>query len=695
MSSMRTIAEKGNIIRTKYPGDEWISDDRYVNLYMGSGRFGGSFDPLGVMSRTYSHWACVQDHNGSNTMFMHAEHWSRGNFGLHYHLPVARIIWDNIKNINDKPYYQNMNIYDGKLTTVFSTGNALINLKSYFNPNNRDVFAMEIEHECASDTDMPSLCIRPQTRVVTQYENEFKGKIDTQEINDNNSTWKCRLKIGTADTVIFARIISQNGHVVLSEDDEGLSIHFNEKYGKHLLLMGVSGFSGSHQMEKSVEEINDISKYSQQCTEAWHRRWGESWVEIPDENLQAMWSRSVYYMLCSFSPDSDCISPAMGWSGNSWNFHFPQDFSYIVPALLRLGHVDIAKAKVEFYHKCLNSTVRNTKRIYGYDGAMWAWEHPIGHDFDILEQGSPNQFQFEIHNAAYPCRIAYETAMHLNDNEWTKTVAWPIIEESARFYASSLKRDEQGKWNLKIEPSCGQDEAGGFNATNYLCALYSAKYCLKTALEVVGKFDLKSEEYDRWRAILNEGLAFRKLYDPERQIYLTCEEVLGTTGELKQKHPVQLNPLIFLPLEELEQPVKKAYQIRYQLCAGVRDNISYGWTLGAFWLAASHMRDGEALLKELKNIKPFCFADEEFIQFLESSYSFMNQYYITTHGLYLQAINDALVSDYWGAAEIGAACPAEWEEISFNNLFTKDGKVVSGKKCRDEYQVHFRDMLKG
>jgi hypothetical protein len=686
MPEMKSIIEKGNIIRTQYLGAKAFKADDYVNLYLGSGRFGGSFDALGVMNKSYSHWARRQEHSGANTVFMHADHWSRGKHGMDFHLPVARILWDNIFDVKEEGYKQELNIYDGNLKTHYTSEDTGIAINSYFHPYNRDVFAMEIEYASTSLENMPSLILNPETNVYTQYDNDFQGVIVSQDINQLELTWKCRFWVGNADTVIYIRLISSEGGIILSTSNKGLTIKFDGTVGKHLLLMGVSAFNRSNDMIEEVKKIDNQFEYSKQCEEAWHKRWGESWLQVPDDELQAMWARSVYYLLCSYSPDPDCISPAMGWSGNSWNFHFPQDFSYVLPALLRLGHIDIAKAKIEFYRSCLEATVRNTKRIYGYDGAMWAWEHPIGNDFNILEGEIFNWCLYEIHNAAYPSRVAYETALHVNDDKWTRIVAWPIIEESARFYGSSLKRDEHGRWNLKIEPSFGQDEAGGYNATNYLCALFSAKYCLKIALKLVEKFGLKSEEYTKWQVIINEGLAFPKLYNAEKQLYYTCEEAINS--EFKQKHPVQLNPLIFLPLEELDQTTVIAYKNRYELCAGVKNNTSYGWTLGAYWLAASHMRDGNTLLSELKKIQTMNYADQEYIQFYETSRAYMNQYYTTTHGLYLQALNDVFVSDYWGGVEIGVACPDEWENSKFNKFYTKYGQIVSGNMKHSVWSIN-------
>ena len=89
---------------------------------------------------------------------------------------------------------------------------------------------------------------------------------------------------------------------------------------------------------------------------------------------------------------------------------------------------------------------------------MWAWEFPIGTGTDLLKDASPNPYQYEIHNAAYPVRMAYETSLHLNDAAWTAEIALPVIRESAEFYASHLVKEANGRYSLEVMPSMSQDE---------------------------------------------------------------------------------------------------------------------------------------------------------------------------------------------------------------------------------------------
>ena len=50
-------------------------------------------------------------------------------------------------------------------------------------------------------------------------------------------------------------------------------------------------------------------------------------------------------------------------------------------------------------------------------GAMWTWFFPVGDGADIFTHGAPNQFYYEIHNAAYPARVEWDTARFLGDQE--------------------------------------------------------------------------------------------------------------------------------------------------------------------------------------------------------------------------------------------------------------------------------------
>jgi len=702
---MREVFEKGNIYRCNIPKKACAGDERFVNLYLGSGKFGACFDAFGLMNTKYANWTEIRSPRVANTVFMHADHWSRGNYGIDFHLPVARILWQDEMSYDVQDYTQNLNIFDGRLTTEY-TVKKLFTCKNeqYFNPYVQDIFTMEIQYEGC----MPAILLRPETKGCTQYGSVFNGSCKTITIDTTDNQWVGRLQVGTSDICLVLKVVSNYGTLNLEAVDDCIALKFNHEKGKHAILFGVSSYLRKDYTISKVDEIANTKAWTQQCKYDWHKRWGKSWVDVPEDTYQSLWCRSLYYLLSTYAPDNSCIAPPNGWTGNGWSFHFPQDLSFILPSLLRLGHLDIAKAKIEFYSKRLNEVINNTKRIYEKSGSMWPWEFPIGKDFNLftesvadikngeirdyffdgtLRYASPNPYQFEIHNAAYVARMAYETALYLNDNRWTKEVALPIVFETAQFYGSAAKKLEDGSWGICVTPSMGQDEAGGFNKKNYLCSLFSAEYSLKIFLEAFSKnVSCYRDEISKYLDIIRNGFAYHKLFDEHLKIYKTYENSQFMGLNIDQKHPIQLNPLTILPMGKCDIPTINAYKLRHKLCPSVKHGTVAGWTLGAFWLAASHMHEKEDLLTELEMMKHVGYIDKEFIQFYESSNLYHFPYYTTTHGLFLQTLNDAVLSDYWGEIEIGSACHDTWSFIRFEKLHAKDGNKYSGSRSNGKWK---------
>jgi len=95
-------------------------------------------------------------------------------------------------------------------------------------------------------------------------------------------------------------------------------------------------------------------------------------------------------------------------------------------------------------------------------------------------------------------------------------------------------------WHLYVAPSMGQDESGGINQKDYLCALFSAQYCFQQAI------NYNLDPNGIYRKILDNGLAFPKLLSKKGFYYTSAG--LGREDFGNQKHPVQLNDLAFLPV---------------------------------------------------------------------------------------------------------------------------------------------------
>lgn len=653
MNISETI-RRGNITR-KFPGQYDVPA-----LYLGSGDFGGCFDGTGFMNIPY------QGRAHSNSVFMHADYYHRGKYGLHYHLPVMQIKLSSPET--PRSGRQTLDLWDGRLTTESIYDGGRISLRASFSPERRDVFALMIDYEATGELPCIRLCGLPEISV--DYGTFLSGSLELSIVGStpdvystkqtdseaDTHTAECSAKqtdshasvysaeytasAGNARAVVSLRVAATGGAgVTFLPDGVTLTLGGNPGRGQIRLYIGVSSLGRAAEMNRQLDEsLSD--GFFDFAAASWHRRWGDNIVTVDDDDMTRLFIRSVYYILCSFSPSANCIALPTGWTSNAWAFHFPQDFSYIAPVLLKLGHTDIMRAKLDYYCRQLDTMREYTRRIYHAEGTMWAWEFPIGDDSHILPDDVPNHFQYEIHNAAYVSRMAWETALSLDDSEWAKTTALPIIFETAKFYLSILRREDDGSYGITLVPSMGQDEFGGEDAKNYLCALYAAEYSLKTALAAAEKYGAAFDGAAKAGEILASGIAFERLYNPEFGAYQTYECPPDEFRFGRMKHPVPLMPLTFLPKPkgELNAAERTAYERRYDLCERAHEHFFNGWTLFDYLLAEARMGDVDAFRKDFDEIRISDNADPELTAIYETCRGHACAYYITSHGLLAQAV---------------------------------------------------------
>lgn len=654
MGSIEQFYEKGDLWRAQFPRET------QPTVYLGSGRAGGCFDGYGLMNR--------EEKAGQmyHTAYMNACHYHRGQFEMDGWIGLYRIAFQYLPELDGQRYMQHLDLHKGRLTTAYTLQDGTeIKITVFCSLEHRDTLSVIYEYKGSA----PQLALIPESDVKGWYGHRYCPKLENTEDGFVAKTNLTSTRVGIC-------VISEYGEIIAEKTDSSEEnrtlLTFTGREGRHLLLItsaNIQEYSSVVQrMQTDLDKNANLSVWAEKCAASWKDAYGTAYVDIPDEYVSMMTARSIYYVLSSFAPGASSPSAPMGWTGYGWAFHFPHDVSYIHPAMLRLGFIDMAKGIVDYYRQTLEDIKKITARMYGGRGAMWAWEYPIHPGGEMMTSGVPNEFQFEIHNAAYPAKMAYETAMQLGDTDWTEETAKPIVKASAEFFASHLTRDTNGKWNLHVIPSMSQDEYAQRDKRNYLCALYAARYTLRIAVK------MGMREYESY---VTDGLNFDYLADESQKLYKTSEEMLPENWG-KEKHPVQLNPLAVLPVAELDTYEENAYIRRADICEDTKKDYFVGWTLGAFWLATSHMGDGTDLYNELHRSDRADYLAEDKLAFYETTGGSSSPYFITTHGFWLQAVLDAFVCDFSGETKIGAAIPEQWKGAAYYNLHTKDGKVHSG-----------------
>lgn len=650
MTGLAAALAAGDVVREEWPS---AGDPRHLHLFLGNGRAGGCFDRWGLQN-VAGDSAPVRGNNP--THLRHADVWDRDAHGIDGWLPLARWRWEG-QGPGEAPsaYRQHWRLLDGTLTTSVTLPGLELTTRVAFDPRRRDLAALEIVWHGF----LPPIVLDFFTPATPGVGRELA--VD-ESANDGASF---ALVCGTATLRGRTRLLGARG-LRLEPLACGFRLRAEGGEGRGLWLLGVAATARAKELDTQFAAVAGVEDYFASCAAGWLWRYRGNHVVLPVAKHQALWARCLHTVLASYAPDVRAPAAPMGWAGLSWNYDFPQDLSFVQPALLALGHHDVAKAWVEFFAACIPACAAYTARRWGgARGVCWPWNMPVTPDSPLRIEETPEEFQYQIHNAAYPAKMALETALALGDADWARAVALPVVCASAEFYASVLTREPSGAWGIRVVPASGQDEYGGRNAPLYLCALFAARFTLRAALRALREWGVGHPDAERWRGILRDGLAFAALYDREHGVYATNAATPVAAALGHQKHPVQLDPFTFLPEEAPEPATLRAGADYRRFCEEPgRPVILWGWTMQAYWLAAARRGDGATLRDELARAEAIRNVDPDWIQIYESSDSWY-PWFVTGHGVYLHMICEALrspaapVNPDWRGARLCVGAPVD------------------------------------
>lgn len=634
-SSRKEIIDKCDIVRTEYETNQTI-----VPLFIGNGRFGGMISSSGLQL----HAEESSPYARRNYLF-HMQRTLRAKYNSDYLAAVAKIYWrDTLTNVTK--YRQHQHYYDGTISTSFTDNAGAVKVLTWFDAIERDITFYEISSESARE-----IVIDYVPEVPVHYGLTLSQNAD---IKDLGKSWEIKTTSPYGDFCFYVN----SGFDGRVED------------GKLILTAKGKSFVS---ISCKHESLTKPSVSLRRTAKFWKDKWENiPFVEFGKEDEQKVFVRGTAQILSNFNDDGLGLAPPMGLTGNEWSFAFPQDISFIHPVLLTLGQKDEARTIIEYFGNQIPGLEEYTRRLVNAEGIFCPWAMSYKTLKDYHSPTPPNYYYYETHNSGYLCRMAYETALMLDDPQWTEKFAYPLIKGCAVFYKSVSYKGEDGYWHVKMTPGMGQNEYGGFNQSDYLCSLYSAKYCFEKAVEC------GLDEDGCFAEILEDSLAFNAIKDPAGYYYGNLGS--GPEDYGKQKHPVQLNSIAYLPTHNGIGPEETyAYKHRYDITNKANVPFFYGWTLGEFILASARMQDRDGWQKDWDNIQLSVYADPDFIQFYETSTNKVTSYYVTTTGLMLQSLLCNLVNDWTGDLKIAGCIPPSWTNpIKLKGIYSKLGVTVSG-----------------
>lgn len=394
---------------------------------------------------------------------------------------------------------------------------------------------------------------------------------------------------------------------------------------------------------------------------AWDKLWASD-IRIEGDEQSQQDIHSMLYHLYSFVREGTDMSPSpMGLSGLGYNGHVFWDTElWMYPAILVL-HPEMAKSLVEYRYNRLAAAKRNAFN-HGYKGAMFPWESAATgvEETPVWALSGP----FEHHITACVGMAAWNYYCVTQDKEWLKEKGWPLLKETADFWASRVERNGPGRYEIKNVVAADE---WAENVDNNAWTNASAK------------------------AVLQQATAAAKLLgitaDPDWMQVATNIPILKMDNGVTQEHATYKGEgikqadvnLLSYPLKEITDPQQVRKDLAYYETR-VPNEGTPAMTQAVFALLYARLGDGEKALHFFKdgyqpNLNPP-------FRVIAETKGGTNPYFATGAGGLIQSMLmgfGGLEITPQGMVQVKSALPKQWKSLTITGVGVEK-KIFSVKK---------------
>lgn len=391
---------------------------------------------------------------------------------------------------------------------------------------------------------------------------------------------------------------------------------------------------------------------------AWDKLW-ESDIKISGDEQSQQDIHSMLYHLYSFVRENTALSPSpMGLSGLGYNGHVFWDTEiWMYPALLVM-HPELAKSILEYRFQRLEAARRNAFSK-GYKGAMFPWESADTgvEETPVWALSGP----FEHHITADVAIAAWSYYQVTQDKEWLKEKGWPVLKETADFWASRVERNGPQKYD--INNVVAADEWAE-NVDNNAFTNAAAKANLQYAMLAAKVLGIRPN--DDWAEVV-KNIPILKMENG------VTKEHASYKGEGIKQADVNL---LAYPLKEITDPVQIKKDLEYYETR-VPNEGTPAMTQGVFALLYARLGNGKKAFEwfqdaYLPNLNPP-------FRVIAETKGGTNPYFATGAGGILQAVimgfgGVEITND--GIKQIKTALPPHWKNLTIT-IGNKEKKVFT------------------
>ena len=391
---------------------------------------------------------------------------------------------------------------------------------------------------------------------------------------------------------------------------------------------------------------NLVSMHSQ----AWNELWKSDIIVEGDPQSQQD-IHSMLYHLYSFVREGSSNSPSpMGLSGLGYNGHVFWDTElWMFPGILQL-HPELARSMVEYRFQRLEAAKRNAFGK-GYKGAMYPWESAETgvEETPVWALSGP----FEHHITACVGIAAWNYYCVTQDKSWLRDKGWPVLKNTADFWASRVERNGPGHYDIKNVVAADE---WAENVDNNAFTNAAARTNLRNAVEAAKILGLTADP--DW---INVATNIPILHLPN-----------GVTSEYTAYHGEGIKQadvnLLAYPLKEITDPLQVKNDLDYY-SSRVPNEGTPAMTQGIFALLYSRIGDAD---------KAWHFFKDAYVPNLNPPFNVIaetkggtNPYFATGAGGIIQAVLNGfggLEITPIGITQIKSTLPKQWKSLTITGV---------------------------
>jgi alpha-L-fucosidase 2 len=417
----------------------------------------------------------------------------------------------------------------------------------------------------------------------------------------------------------------------------------------------------------------------------WGDFWGKSAIHVPDTLLEKQWYLEQYKLGSASRQGAPPISLQAVWTADNgrlppWKGDFHHDLNtqlsywpcytanHLQEAMVYLDHLDGNKANYGRY----------TKTYFGKDGLAV----PGVTTLDGTEMGGWIQYSLSPTVSSWLAQHYYLQWRYSMDKTFLKSRAYPWVKGAATFIENLTALDNDGHRKLPISSSPEIND-NGIKAwfpqnTNYDLSLM--KFVFKAAAEMAGELGLKIEK-EHWQKIADQYSDFATTANDELKFAPT---MAYNQSHRHFSHMMAIYPLGLIKWEDgakAQSVIHNSIHLLDSIGPAYWCGYSYAWLANL----KARAKDGDGAAKDLSIFaKAFCSVNSFHLNGDQTKSGLSKFQYrpFTLEGnfAFASGLQEMLLQSYAGFIEIMPAVPAEWKDISFENLRTEGAFLVSAKK---------------